>query len=202
GDVVALLAALGIGKVIAVGTSLGGIVSMGLAMFRPTALAGVVLNDVGPVISRDGLARIAGYVGQPVVIASLAEGAARLKAQFGTAYPDLDDAGWRRMADQIFREETAGRLVLDYDLSLGKAIAEAAAAPPADLWPLFRGLRNIPTLGIWGVLSDVLSKETFERMKSEHPAMVAAEVKSRGHVPLLEEDELVPTLDGFLDGIA
>ena len=62
-DVVALLEATGIDRAVFVGTSMGGIIAMVLASIRPEAIAGAVLNDVGPELSPLGLARIGGYVG-------------------------------------------------------------------------------------------------------------------------------------------
>ena len=199
GDALAVLTALDIGHVVSVGTSLGGILTMGLGAARPAMLKAAILNDVGPVIDKDGLARIAGYVGTAVHVASLEEGAARLKAQFVGAYPDLSDDGWLMRAEQTFIRQADGRYGLDYDLNLGNAVREAAAAPAADLWPLFGTLKNIPTLAIRGLLSDVLSAEVFETMKAVHPKLVPVLVRNRGHVPLLDEPDCQPAIDRFLD---
>jgi len=199
GDALAVLTALDIGQVISVGTSLGGIMTMGLGAARPGMLKAAVLNDVGPVIDRDGLARIAGYVGTAVFVASLAEGAARLKAQFTGAYPDLSDAVWLKRAEQTFIKQADGRFALDYDLNLGNAVREAASGPATDLWPLFGTLRAVPTLAIWGALSDVLSSEVFAKMQQVHPKLVPVTVRNRGHVPLLDEADCQPALDRFLD---
>ena len=74
-DLIAVLTALGIGRAAFVGTSRGGILTMLLAVVRPTAIAGCVLNDIGPVIELEGLMRIKDYVGKLPQAASFREAA-------------------------------------------------------------------------------------------------------------------------------
>src|SRR5438128_4728053 len=83
-DLLAVLTALGIGRAAFVGTSRGGILTMLLAVARPTAIAGCVLNDIGPVIEPAGLMRIKGYVGKLPQPASFREAAEALQQRFGS----------------------------------------------------------------------------------------------------------------------
>jgi pimeloyl-ACP methyl ester carboxylesterase len=196
GDILQLLAAAGVHRVVSVGTSMGGLLTMGLAAARPTCLAAVVLNDVGPQVDPAGLARIGVSLGKSVELPSREAAAQYLKANYSHAYPDLSDAEWLPHADRVFRQLEDGRHVLDYDINLGKAVA--AAGPVRDLWPLFRALADLPVLATRGMLSDVLSEETFMRMAREKPDLQQVRVRNRGHVPLLDEPDCAEAVDRFL----
>jgi len=196
-DVLDLLAALNLHRVVVVGTSFGGILAMALGAARPTVLAGVVLNDIGPELAAEGAERIAGYVGTDVRHADFEAAARALKAQFHTAYPDLDDRQWLDFARRTFVPDDNGSLRLDYDLALGRMLRNDAGTRP-DLWPFYGSLAKVPVLAIRGALSDVLSEETFERMAEVKPDLVRVTVPNRGHVPLLDEPECVKALDDFL----
>ena len=208
GDVATLLAVLKLEKVVLVGTSLGGIVSMGLANMVPHLLAGVILNDIGPDLDNTGLARIAGYVGNDTRMPDLVTAGRGLKAMFQNAYPDLPEARWTEFAGRIFVADPGrGDLRLDYDLALAKPLQQQAElqakgeGPAFDLWPLYKGLREIPTLALRGALSDLLTAATFERMGDDMPKLTRATVPNRGHVPLLDEPECVAAIDAFLSHV-
>lgn len=205
GDVITMLTALKLEKVVLVGTSLGGIVSMGLANMVPQLLAGVILNDIGPDLDNTGLGRIAGYVGNDTRMPDFVTAGRGLKAMFQGAYPDLPEARWTEFAERIFVADPArGDLRLNYDLALAKPLQQQAElqakgdGPAFDLWPLYKGLREIPTLAFRGGLSDLLTAATFERMGDDMPRLTRVTVPNRGHVPLLDEPECVAAIDAFL----
>ena len=58
------MAALGLHRVALLGTSLGGILGMALGTLRPGVLAGLALNDTGPVLQQGGLAAIGDIIGR------------------------------------------------------------------------------------------------------------------------------------------
>lgn len=197
GDVLQLLVAANLHRVIVVGTSLGGLIAMALAVARPAALAGVVLNDVGPVIDRTGLDRIKLYIGRDHPQDDWA-GAVAFVKQTLLGLGERSDADWRRIAEGTFREGADGKLHVDWDVALARPLERMAVIP--DLWPLFRALRPIPTLAFRGALSDLLTVDTFDRMQREHPALRQVTVAGVGHTPTLDEPEARHALDAFLAG--
>src|SRR5215510_12229159 len=121
-DVLCVLTAVGIGRAAFVGTSRGCILTMLLAVARPTAIAGCVLNDIGPVIELEGLMRIKSYVGKLPQLASFAAAADALRQRFANQFPKWNDADWRAFAHRTFKED-GGRIVPDYDLALATVLA-------------------------------------------------------------------------------
>lgn len=196
-DVMHLLMATHCHRVVVVGTSLGGILSMALATIMPAGIAGAVLNDIGPEIDERGIERINGYVGKPIDEMSLEQAASQLAAQFAHAYPDYEEADWLADARRTYKLSEDGRVALNYDPAINRAMAEQSAAPP-DLWPNFRCLRHIPLLALRGERSDILSAQTFERMQREHDNITAVTVANRGHTPTLSEPEVTEALNRFL----
>lgn len=201
GDVMTLLTVANVHKAVFMGTSLGGIVTMAMGAGMPSAMAGAILNDVGPELNLEGLSRIAGYVGTDVRLPDFQAAARALKDQFQGAYPDMDEAGWVQFARNVFVEDPAkGGIRLDYDLSIAMPFKEQSGAEgkQPDMWPLFRSLREIPVLAIRGKLSDLLGAEVFARMADDMPNLDRIEVSNRGHVPLLDEPECETAIDAFL----
>ncbi|MEX0583128.1 MAG: alpha/beta hydrolase [Sneathiella sp.] len=203
GDLYMFLTTIGIERALFVGTSLGGLMTMAMAGFAKNFIAGAILNDVGPEVDKSGSNRILDYVGKDVRFTTLEEAAQKQREQYTIAYPDLTDEDWIGQANTTFTyDEAARNYRLNYDLNLGKALAEQLNSDePVDLWPFFKALGDIPTLAIRGALSDVLSDTVFKRMKAENPNMETLVLKNRGHVPLLNEPEVLPVLDRFIDRI-
>jgi pimeloyl-ACP methyl ester carboxylesterase len=196
-DIQHLLAVTHLRRLIVAGTSLGGIIAMGLGAAIPTMLAGVILNDIGPDVKEDGRQRIAGYVGQAVQVPDWGAAIAHLRKGYAAAFPVLNDAGWQRIARGTFTESGNG-LALAYDLNISVALREQAKTPLPDLWPFFRSLRPMPVLALRGALSDILTADTFIRMKRDHAGMIAVTVPDVGHVPMLDEPAAETAIDAFL----
>jgi pimeloyl-ACP methyl ester carboxylesterase len=197
-DIVAVLTALGIGPAVFVGTSRGGILTMLLATVRPTAIAGVVLNDIGPVIEARGLVRIKGYVGKLPQLKSFEEGGDMLRRLFGGHFPKLTPEDWTAFAQRTF-EERRGKLVPSYDPRLAKTLQGIDIERPLPpLWKEFDALARVPMLVVRGANSDVLSPATVKAMRERRADIEVVEVADQGHAPLLVEDEIIRRIGAFV----
>jgi pimeloyl-ACP methyl ester carboxylesterase len=181
-----------------VGTSRGGLLAMLLAAARPDAIAGTVLNDIGPVIEPAGLMRIKGYVGKLPQPASFEEGAEILLVISGGQFPGLTAADWLAAAKRAWREKDGG-LVLTYDTGLAHNFAAVTVDQPLPaMWPQFEALAQKPLLVIRGANSDLLSAETVEAMQARASAMEVLVVPGQGHAPLLAEPDVIARIAQFI----
>lgn len=197
-DVEALLEELSISRFVAIGTSLGGIVTMLLASTGAERIAGAVLNDIGPVIDGSGLSRIRGYVGknswQPTWMH-----AARLLAESNSEiYPDYGIEDWLAMAKRLYRVNSGGRVVLDYDPKIAEPFRVPSDNPAPDMWPVFEKLKDIPLLIVRGERSDILAEAVAAEMVARTTAATLVTVPRVGHAPTLEEPEAVTAIDLLL----
>jgi pimeloyl-ACP methyl ester carboxylesterase len=186
-DVFTAAVVLGIEKAVIVGTSRGGILAMLLGALRPGLVAGVVLNDIGPVVEGTGLARIKKYLSAQRTFGDREQAIAALRGIAEPQFPALDEDDWASFADAIFVRSPRG-LVPDFDPSLVRTMQDIDFADriPA-LWPQFASLARVPVLAIRGELSDILSVRTLAEMAARHPQLEQASVKGQGHAPLLRD---------------
>lgn len=198
-DAIELLDHLGIDKTAILGTSRGGLIAMTLAATAPDRLRAVILNDIGPDIAAPGLERIWEYVGIEPTAKTLDEAAQALQHLSQAQFQDVPFERWLRHTKNLFLQTDDG-LKLRYDARLRDALIEQGKSGLApDLWPIFDALKSIPTGVIRGANSDLLSAETYARMITRRPDIVAAEVPDRGHVPFLDEPEAVRVIHQVLD---
>lgn len=199
-DVLALLQQAGIERAVFLGTSMGGLITMALAAVRSKVIAGAIINDVGPEVAKEGLARIAAYSGQPVDTPGWADAAAYAKRINEIAFPHYTDADWDAFARRIFREGTEGAPVLDYDPDIAVPIKAAGAkALVPNLWPMFGRLTTgRPVLLVRGQNSDLLSEKIAAKMRKRAPRMDFVEVPDVGHAPMLDEPEAKAAIFPFL----
>lgn len=198
-DVLTVLTACAAEPAIIVGTSRGGMIAMALGVVRPTAIAAVVLNDIGPVVDMSGLLRIKDYVGKLPQPKDFAEGAAVMRDLFTSQFPKFTERDWIASAYRTWREED-GKLVLTYDPALANTLATFDVnAPMPDLWPQFDSLAHVPMLIIRGAVSDLLSPQTVAEMCARRQQCDVLEVPDQGHAPLLLEPETIAHIAAFID---
>lgn len=199
-DVLALMEQAGIERAVFLGTSMGGLITMALAAVRSKVIAAAIINDVGPEVAKEGLARIAAYAGQPVDTPTWAAAAEYAKRHNAVALPHYSDADWDAFARRVFREGPDGAPILDYDPDISVPIrAMGAKGLVPNLWPMFGRLaKHRPTLLIRGATSDLLSPEIAAKMRKRAPNMAYAEVSGVGHAPMLDEPEAKAAIFQFL----
>ena len=197
-DLGILLEEPGFERIVLVGTSLGGILTMILTAKLGARVAGAVLNDIGPVVEASGLERIRGYVGQGRSFPTWMHAARALEETHGADFPDYAIADWLRHAKRTMVLSSNGRVVFDYDMKIAEPFAATQNAAPPDLWSAYDTLAGRPLLIVRGALSDILTGETLAEMLRRLPEAEALTVPRIGHPPTLDEPEVAAAIDRLL----
>ena len=197
-DLKALFDQAGIDRFVAVGTSLGGILTMLLAHADPARIAGAVINDIGPVLEPAGLAQIMEYVGQGRSFPTWMHAARALREVQGETYPDLAIEDWLRLAKRSMELGGNGRIAFDYDMHIADPLQSSDGAVTFDLWPGLEALAGRPLLFLRGALSNLLSEETFAEMERRLPMADFLTVPRVGHIPTFEEPGVLDAVERML----
>ncbi len=202
-DMFALLRERGLEQVIAIGTSMGGLMTMMMSSSNPNIFKAAIINDIGPEVDPAGLKRLRGYIGKSTEFASWDAAAQSIKAQGPDIFPEFTHKDWLAFARRTCEEAKNGTIRFAYDpaIQAGLKQDDPSAVPP-DLWPLFDGLRNVPLLIIRGETSDILSAETATKMMARHPDCLLTTIPKRGHAPLLTEEAAIEAITSFLEAHA
>jgi pimeloyl-ACP methyl ester carboxylesterase len=194
-DLAALIARLDVEEVDWVGTSMGGILGMLMAAQPGAPIRRLVVNDIGPLIAKEGVQRIGSYVGRDPSFADAAALEAELRA-LAAGFGPLSDAQWRHLASISTRRKADGSLGFAYDPQIGDAIR---AAPPVDvdLWPTWEAIR-CPALVLRGAVSDILRREDAQAMAERGPKAKLVEFAGVGHAPALMADDQIGAVRDFL----
>ncbi|MET0569761.1 MAG: alpha/beta hydrolase [Hyphomicrobiaceae bacterium] len=195
-DVLDLMTVAGLHKPAIIGTSRGGLIAMLMATARPASMGAVVLNDIGPVIERDGLTRIVAYTGRVPLPVSWREAAALVESMNKRTFPAVRASDWALVARDWF-DDVNGQPAHSYDQNIAKTMS-LLDGPAATFWPQFEALSYLPTLAIRGARSDVLSDRTLQEMRMRHPRLDTLVVPGQGHAPLLREPETHKAIAEFL----
>ncbi|TNE38669.1 MAG: alpha/beta hydrolase [Sphingomonadales bacterium] len=202
-DVERLLTDLALKRFVMIGTSLGGILTMIMAPTHKDRLAGAVINDIGPDIEARGLERIKEYVGVASNHPTWVHAARALAEAQADVYPDYTLEDWLGMAKRLYRLNSQGRVVLDYDMRIAEPLRLPGGEAGVDMWPVMSAFSSVPTLILRGELSDLMSDATAQKMKREIGAEAEVVTVSRvGHTPTFTEPETIAAVDRLLARVA
>jgi pimeloyl-ACP methyl ester carboxylesterase len=198
-DMVTLLARLNAQSVDWVGTSMGGLIGLGVAALKGSPLRRFVINDVGPTIEPAAIARIGGYVGRAAQWGSLDEAADALW-EISQGFGPHTREQWLALTEpQLQRSGDVLEPRSDPAIALPfKAVTpEMAKTGEALLWQAWDGL-TLPTLLLRGALSDLLSAATAQAMTQRGPRAQLVEFSGVGHAPMLVQPDQVAAVRSFL----
>jgi pimeloyl-ACP methyl ester carboxylesterase len=198
-DMVTLLARLDAQEVHWVGTSMGGLIGMGLASLKGSPIGKLVLNDVGPRIEFESLQRIGQYLGAPAHWATLDEAADALWAISASFGPHTREQWLALSAPQLKPDGDGFKPHYDPNIALPFRLVtrEVAAAGEAMAWQAYDSLR-CPTLLLRGAESDLLSRVTAAEMAKRGPKPAVHEFPGVGHAPTLVQADQIEVVRGFL----
>ena len=202
-DMVTLLARLDAGELHWVGTSMGGLLGLGLASMAGSPIRRLVLNDVGPKVEYEALVRIGTYLGVPVRWASVQEAAdymLSISKSFGPHTP----AQWLALTRPMLRaieDDLGPGFVPHYDPAIALPFREVtpavAAAGEAATWAAYDRVQ-CPVLLLRGADSDLLSRETALAMTTRGPKAKLREFAGIGHAPTLIAPDQIAVVREFL----
>ncbi|WP_144098148.1 alpha/beta fold hydrolase [Croceicoccus sediminis] len=187
-------------RAVFIGSSLGGLVTMILAMLDPARIAAAILNDIGPVIGRAGLERISGYVGQGRSYPTWMHAAWALQDMHQDTYPDWKLEDWLAEAKRAMELGNNGRITFDYDMRVAETFQQGLAdAAETEIWNGFDALKGKPVLILRGEHSDILTGATARDMVSRFDGVELVTVPRVGHLPTLSEPAAVEAIDRLFD---
>lgn len=198
-DLAALIARVtageGVRRVCWVGTSMGGIIGMLLASRPGSPIERLVVNDVGIIVPKTALARLAEYVGKDPRFASFAELAAyarTVSAPFGP----LTDEQWHHLTRHTARQHADGSWGFSYDPQIGLPFRQSALEDVnlLEFWDRI----TCPTLLIRGAQSDLLPRDVALEMTRRGPRPKLAEFDGIGHAPMLMAADQIAVVRDFL----
>lgn len=189
-----------------VGTSMGGLIGMGIAgradLPLPRPVRRLVLNDVGPTIEWAALERIGQYLGKSLQFPNLETAAAAMRLISQGFGPHTDEQ-WLQLSRPMVKPLPNGEVVLHYDPRIAAPMAqmtrESAQAGEAMLWQLYEQIKA-QVLVLRGAQSDLFASATAEKMQATGPQAHCVELEGVGHAPTLVAPGQVKVVSNFLAG--
>ena len=204
-DMLAMLTQLKADDVVWVGTSMGGLIGMAMAALPQSPIRRLVLNDVGPTITKASLLRIASYVGKAPAFDSVQAGADYLRA-IASGFGPHTDAQWLALSQAMFKPQ-GRQWVMHYDPAIAAPLAmlqlpnvdELLAQGEAATWAAYDAI-TAKTLVLRGEQSDLLLPETVQAMAERGPHASSVTIAGVGHAPTIVADDQVELVQRFVLG--
>lgn len=198
-DVMQLIIKLGLKNISFIGTSLGGMVGMGLSALPNSPINKLVLNDIGAEIDQQGLFRIASsytdiqpeYDSYDAIYQDL--------YNYSQGIGALPSNVWDKYISSSVQKNSNGKYVIKKDVNLVRSFDSTDKSSSFSLWNYWSQIK-IPTLVIRGSESDILNPNTLNKMGQMHSLMQTVEINGAGHAPLLYSDEHLAFLKQFIIG--
>ena len=185
----------GVRSIYWVGTSMGGIIGMLLAACPNSPIRKLVVNDIGPLIPKAALERIATYVGDDSRFQTFEELVAYVR-QVSAPFGPLTDAQWHHLTLHGARQHDDGRWGMCYDPDIALPLRNAPLRD-IDLWQYWDAIA-CPTLLLRGAESDLLPREIAEQMRNRGPRPRVVEFSGVGHAPMLLAQDQIAVVRDFL----
>ena len=195
-DMNSLIARLGVTEVNWVGTSMGGIIGMVLASVAQSPIRRLVVNDIGPEVSRDALLSISQYIGRSDEFESLKEVELFLRDIYHEFAP-MTDADWAQIAKYSSKKTEHGTFRMKVDPRVGDAFRDSITYFNVDMWDTWEKI-TCPVLVLRGKDSKFLTEDTAARMLEYGPETTLVEFENTGHTPTLRNDEQVDVITEWL----
>ncbi len=198
-DMVTLIARLDVAHIDWFGTSMGGLIGMGVAAFKNNPIRKMLLNDIGPTINYAALMRIAEYMGKEVRFPTFEAGVDYIRTIAAPFGPHSDEQ-WHKLAGDVLREQKDGQWIRHYDPALALAFSsftqESAAQSETALWAVYDAIQ-CPVLLVRGSESDLLIRETAHLMTKRGPRAALTELAGIGHAPTFMQPEQIALARDF-----
>jgi pimeloyl-ACP methyl ester carboxylesterase len=198
-DMVTLIARLDVEQIDWFGTSMGGLIGMGVAALKDHPIRKMLLNDIGPTINYAALMRIAEYMGKEVRFPTFEAGVDYIRTIAAPFGPHSDEQ-WHKLAGDVLRQQKDGQWIRHYDPALALAFSsfnqESAAQSEAALWAIYDAIQ-CPVLLVRGSESDLLSRETANLMTQRGPRAALTELAGIGHAPTFMQPEQIALARDF-----
>jgi len=196
GHMLQLIQHLGVASVDWIGTSMGGLIGMGVATVEDSPIERLVLNDVGPFLPKEALERIGAYLDLDLVFENLAQLESHLR-QVHAPFGPLSNDQWAHLAAFSAKTRSDGKVVLGYDPNIAVPFM-SEEVEDVDLWSFWDEI-HCPTLLIRGAESDLLLEETAHEMTERGPRAMLVEFEGIGHAPALMADDQIDRIKTWLD---